>query len=74
MSVCSTGAKPQAAAVEPPHEERPEYYEVQEGDTLYRIALRFYGRRDAWKKIQEANKATISSDARIRIGQKIRLP
>ena len=61
-------------ASEPPHEVRPEFYVVQEGDTLYRIALRFYGRRDAWKKIQEANRAVISSDARIKVGQKIRLP
>ncbi len=59
---------------EPPHEPRPEFYTVQEGDTLYRLALRFYGRRDAWKKIMEANKATISSDARIRTGQTIKLP
>lgn len=63
-----------AKDAEPRHEARPEYYTVQEGDTLYRIALRFYGRRDAWKKIQEANKATVSSDARIKVGQKIRLP
>ncbi len=62
------------AKAEPPHEPRPEFYVVQEGDTLYRIALRFYGRRDAWRKILEANKATVSSDARIRTGQKLRLP
>lgn len=64
----------QKDASEPPHEDRPEFYVVQEGDTLYRIALRFYGRRDAWKRIQEANRAVISSDARIKVGQKIRLP
>jgi len=64
----------QKDASEPPHEDRPEFYVVQEGDTLYRIALRFYGRRDAWKKIQGANRAVISSDARIKVGQKIRLP
>ena len=64
----------QKDASEPPHETRPEFYVVQEGDTLYRIALRFYGRRDAWKRIQEANRAVISSDARIKVGQKIRLP
>ncbi len=55
-------------------ESRPEFYVVQEGDTLYKIALRFYGRRDAWIKIHQANKATISSDARIRPGQKLKLP
>ena len=29
---------------EPPHEKRPAEYVVQEGDTLYKIAMRFYGR------------------------------
>ncbi len=62
------------AKTEPKHEPRPEFYVVQEGDTLYKLAIRFYGRRDAWMKIYEANKATISSDARIRTGQKLRLP
>ena len=61
-------------AVEPPHEERPEFYVVEENDTLYRIAMRFYGRRDAWRKIQQANKAIISNDGNIRAGQRIRLP
>ena len=59
---------------EPPHEERPPEYVVQEGDTLYRIAVRFYGQRSAWNKIREANKAVISTDGRIKVGQKIVLP
>lgn len=52
----------------------PETYVVQEGDTLYRIAVRFYGRMSAWKAIRDANKATISSDGRLLAGQVIRLP
>ncbi len=64
--------KAEKAKAEP--EPRPEYYVVQPDDTLYKIARRFYGRSDAWKKIQEANKAIISTDARIRPGQKIKLP
>lgn len=59
---------------EPPHEARPETYVVQEGDTLYRIAMRFYGNRNQWKRIREANKATISNDGRVKVGQKIILP
>ncbi len=65
---------PPPAQEEAVAEPRPEYYVVQEGDTLYKIARRFYGRRDAWKMILNANKATISSDARIKAGQKIKLP
>lgn len=52
----------------------PPTYVVQEGDTLYKIALRFYGRVAAWRKIRDANKATISNDGRVKAGQTIRLP
>lgn len=52
----------------------PDTYVVQEGDTLYKIATRFYGRTSAWKQIREANKDTISTDGRVRAGMKIRLP
>ncbi len=52
----------------------PDTYVVQEGDTLYKIALRFYGRTSAWKSIREANKATISTDGRVQAGMTIKLP
>lgn len=55
-------------------EKRPERYVVQEGDTLYKIAVRFYGRSSAWSMIRDANKATISTDGRVRSGQEIVLP
>ena len=53
---------------------RPEKYEVQEGDSLYKIALRFYGSIHAWRKIRDANKALISTDGRVQAGDTIRLP
>lgn len=59
---------------EPSHEKRPEFYVVQEGDTLYRIAVRFYGKMSAWTKIRDANKATVTTDGRIRAGQRLVLP
>ena len=58
----------------PTEPERPDSYVVQEGDTLYRIAKRFYGRLSAWKEIKDANKAFISADNRLRAGDRIRLP
>lgn len=54
--------------------ERPATYVVQDGDSLYKIARRFYGKESAWKKIRDANKATISTDGRVRKGQTIVLP
>ena len=53
---------------------RPKTYVVQEGDTLYAIALKFYGRKGEWKTIRDANKATISTDGRVRAGETIILP
>ena len=52
----------------------PETYVVQEGDTLYRIAKRFYGRISAWKEIREANKALVTMDGRVRVGDTLILP
>ena len=63
-----------AAKAVPLHEKRPDTYVVQEGDTLYKIAIRFYGRSSAWSLIRDANKATISMDGRVRTGQTINLP
>jgi len=62
------------AVQELPHEKRPETYVVQEGDTLFKLAIRFYGRRSAWSLIRDANKTTVSPDGRIRVGQKLRFP
>ncbi len=62
------------SAAEPLHEKRPETYVVQEGDTLYKLAVRFYGVRSAWTKIRDANKTEISTDGRVKAGQIIRLP
>ena len=53
---------------------RPEYYVVQQGDTLRAIAKKFYGDKKEWIKIREANKARISTTGEIRAGERIRLP
>ena len=52
----------------------PETYTVEEGDTLMRIAAKFYGTNRKWRDIREANRAIISPDGRVRVGQVIRLP
>ena len=54
--------------------ERPKTYVVEDGDTLYGIAKRFYGSIQPWKMIREANKALISADNRLRAGDTLVLP
>lgn len=49
-------------------------YVVQPGDTLSRIAARFYGDSTKWKVIREANRTNIDPDGRVRAGQIIVVP
>jgi predicted Zn-dependent protease len=53
---------------------RPYEYTIEDGDTLYKIAERFYGRTSAWIEIRNANKAVISVDGRVKAGDRIVLP
>lgn len=58
----------------PPAKTRPSVYTVQDGDTLFQLAAKFYGRKSAWREIRDANKAIIPSDGRLRAGDTIKLP
>ena len=69
--VASEAAEPKEKPKVPEH---PATYEIQEGDTLYGIAKRFYGRKSEWKRIRDANKALIPMDNRLRTGDVITLP
>lgn len=53
---------------------RPSTYKVQPGDSLMKIAERFYGSRSKWRDIQRENMATIPADGRVKAGQTIKLP
>ena len=53
---------------------RPSTYVVQPGDSLMKIAERFYGSRSKWRDIQRANMTTISTDGRVNAGRTIKLP
>jgi nucleoid-associated protein YgaU len=49
-------------------------YTVVSGDSLSKIAKKFYGNASAWNKIFQANKDTISNPDLIRPGQVLRIP
>ena len=72
---------PAAVAVEtpvevvaPPQAEAAEEYVVVKGDTLSHIALKFYGRASAWKKIVDANADVLKGKTVIRPGMKLMIP
>lgn len=49
-------------------------YEVHGGDTLSKLAKRFYSDANAYMRIFEANKDQLDSPDRIKVGQKLRIP
>jgi len=49
-------------------------YTVVAGDSLSKIAKKFYGNANAWNKIFQANKDKISNPDLIRPGQVLRIP
>ena len=58
-----------------PEEEEPaEFYTIQRGDTLSKIALRYYGNAMKYPVIFEANREVIKDPDLIYPGQTIRIP
>ncbi len=55
-------------------EDGTEFYVIQAGDTLGKIAKRVYGDAMQYPKIFEANREVIDDPDKIFVGQKIRLP
>lgn len=54
--------------------EAVDYYVIVSGDTLSKIALRYYGDAKQYPRIFEANREVIGDPDRIYPGQKIRIP
>jgi len=55
-------------------EAKPRTHVVQKGDTLYSIALRYYGSRAAWDKVYQANRDTLPNKDQLKIGQSLVIP
>ena len=49
-------------------------HEVQSGDTLEKLAGRYYGDKTRWKEIQAANKSVLKGSIALSIGMKLRIP
>lgn len=54
--------------------QQAEYYIIQKGDTLSKIAKQYYGDANAYPKIFEANREVIKDPNLIFPGQKVRIP
>ena len=51
-----------------------EYYVIESGDTLSKLAKKYYGNAMDYPKIFEANREVIKDPDKIFVGQKIRIP
>lgn len=51
-----------------------QWHEVKSGETLSKIAQRYYGDASLYPKIFEANKDVLKDPNLIRVGQKLRIP
>ena len=58
----------------PQEQEQVEYYLIEKGDTLSKIAKQFYGDANKYPRIFEANREVIKDANLIFPGQKIRIP
>ena len=65
---------PPPAEEEEESEDKSEIYEIVGGDTLGKIAERYYGKASEYMRIFEANREIIEDPDRIYPGQKIRIP
>jgi len=65
-----TAKKAAPAAAQPKARE----HTVQSGDTLSRLATRFYGAPEKWQKIYEANRGKLKNPNSLYVGQKITIP
>jgi nucleoid-associated protein YgaU len=55
-------------------QEKARTYTVQAGDTLGKIAIKFYEDGSRWTEIYEANKAQIADPNAIQVGQELVIP
>lgn len=51
-----------------------QWHEVKSGETLSKLAQRYYGDASLYPKIFEANKDVLKDPNMIRVGQKLRIP
>ncbi len=72
-AAASPPGTPVPEGIEAPPPSRPGYI-VQQGDTLARIAQKFYGDRTAWKQIYQANRDVLANPNDLKVGQELKIP
>ena len=73
-TIPKTASKPVATSKPASVSTTHQIYQVASGDTLTKIATKFYGDSGKWDIIFEANKDTMSSPSNLRVGQSLVIP
>ncbi len=63
-----------ATAAPPAAPAGPRHHVVAEGDTLYRIAARYYGDASSWERIRAANPGRVSRGTGLTVGDELLIP
>lgn len=58
----------------PVEDVKSQSYTVEKGDSLWKIANKFYGDGGKWKRIQEANMDKLSNPDKLKVGMKLKIP
>jgi LysM repeat protein len=69
----TTGEQPskEQNVVQPPKQDNMIYHTVQEGDTLYKLSMKYFGKRDGERLIQEYNQLTSQE---LEVGSVLKFP
>jgi|LSQX01.1.fsa_nt_gb LysM repeat protein len=70
----ATVETPRPSPTSPAPKKTPKTYAVQRGDSLWKIAKKFYGDGSQWKKIYNANKSKIKDPNKVYPGQVLIIP
>jgi nucleoid-associated protein YgaU len=65
---------PASAAASPTDNKYTQWHEVKSGDTLSKIAAKYYGDSSLYMNIYEANRDVLKDPNKIFPGQKLRIP
>jgi nucleoid-associated protein YgaU len=63
-----------AADIKVEHNDVYGMYQVQSGDTLSKVAQKFYGDSAKYRQIYDANRDVLKDPDKINVGQKLKLP
>ncbi len=73
LSTSRPSSPPRTSSV-PPTTSAPRTHVVQQGDSLTRISMRYYGTATRWQEIYQANRELLSEANALQPGQRLQIP